>query len=338
MNSTGLKLSSMVLLLLTAGCAVGYNSALFATKTNVGLDVDSTPPTAEISIARREVVIAPVFEGGQTPPVMASFSATSNPFSRLFFGVDSTFAGGDAAVALSQTGSPSSSHENKDGNWPPEIPKPPPGTGASRICLSQKELDVSIPGKGQVRPLLFGTDSTLGIKIAWSGMTAQMPDTVRLGFNRKEFALAPLFGSESCPCMLPASHRTGAYSVDISSFLAVLENRNFVGPPSETGFTWRQYIATGASATTLANQQEFRKLFMERATPAPFKTIRVDPNDPSVICIKEWKKDLDHANELKAWWKEKGYQGLADIEIEGDSRDQKEQREAFIKDKKIPCK
>ena len=49
------------------GC-VGYNSTLFMTKSNVGLDMDSKPPTFEVSLARREGVIAPTFEGGQTPP------------------------------------------------------------------------------------------------------------------------------------------------------------------------------------------------------------------------------------------------------------------------------
>ena len=42
------------------GCA-GYDRILFVTKTNVGLDVDNKPPTAEITIARRELAITPAF-------------------------------------------------------------------------------------------------------------------------------------------------------------------------------------------------------------------------------------------------------------------------------------
>jgi len=55
-----------------AGCA-GYNTTMFMTKSNAGLDIDMKPPTAEINISRKEAVIEPVFEKGQTPPVMASF-------------------------------------------------------------------------------------------------------------------------------------------------------------------------------------------------------------------------------------------------------------------------
>jgi hypothetical protein len=94
--------AALLLALLLGGCAVGYNSTLFVTKSNIGIDADTKPPTLELSIARREGVLAPGFEGGQTPPVMASFRTSSNPFSRFFVGVQSTFAGGDASVALSR--------------------------------------------------------------------------------------------------------------------------------------------------------------------------------------------------------------------------------------------
>ena len=53
--------------LFQVGCSALEEHVLFMTKTNVGIDVDSKPPTAEISIARREAVLEPTFEGGQTP-------------------------------------------------------------------------------------------------------------------------------------------------------------------------------------------------------------------------------------------------------------------------------
>ena len=84
------------------GCA-GYNHTLFMTKSNVGLDFDSKPPTLEITVSRKEAVIAPTFEGGQTPPVMASFkprAGAGSGFGNFFLGVDQTFTGGDAAVAM----------------------------------------------------------------------------------------------------------------------------------------------------------------------------------------------------------------------------------------------
>jgi len=160
---------SILVLTNFAACAVGYDSVLFMTKSNIGIDADSKPPTAEVSIARREVVIAPRFEGGQTPPVVGSFRSHANPFSRFFFGVQSIFAGGDAAIALSEDTVSDQS---------------------SQLCLSKKPdprsfsgIDVSLPEAGHVDPFFYATDTTFGLKLAWSGTTGQFPDTVRLGFK-----------------------------------------------------------------------------------------------------------------------------------------------------------
>ncbi len=79
------------------GC-VGYDRTLFVTKTNVGLDFDSTPPTAQVSVARKEAVIEPTFENGETPPVLGSFRLNSGFW--IFADVSSTFSGGDAALIM----------------------------------------------------------------------------------------------------------------------------------------------------------------------------------------------------------------------------------------------
>src|SRR5262245_16174552 len=93
-----------ILASLLGGCA-GYNHTLFMTKSNVGLDFDSKPPTLEINVSRKEAVIAPSFEGGKTPPVLASFkpgAGGGGSFGSFFMGTDQTFAGGDAAMAMAQ--------------------------------------------------------------------------------------------------------------------------------------------------------------------------------------------------------------------------------------------
>ncbi|NBV21954.1 MAG: hypothetical protein EBS05_08545 [Proteobacteria bacterium] len=65
---------------LLQGC-VGYNRVAFATKSNVGLDFDTQPvPTMQVNISRKEMAIEPTYEGGQTPPLLASFG--SNPESK----------------------------------------------------------------------------------------------------------------------------------------------------------------------------------------------------------------------------------------------------------------
>jgi hypothetical protein len=153
---------------------------LFITKTNVGLDIDTKPPTAELSIARREGVIAPSFEEGKALPVLASFRYEGdwlNP------NISATFAGGKAAVILAQ---PSGS-----GGYPLK----------SKVCLSHPPKDSAVGLKSEegdeARPFFFATDTTFGLKVAWSGTTEAVPDTLRLGYNRKEFAYAPVFGRQN---------------------------------------------------------------------------------------------------------------------------------------------
>jgi hypothetical protein len=326
-----LSLALLQCMVLLGGCAVGYNSTLFVTKSNIGIDVDTKPPTAEISIARREGVIAPGFEGGRTPPVLASFGNDSNPFDRFFFGVQSTFVGGDAAVALSQG---PGGDEVKYG---------------SVLCLSQKPepkkflwWDMSIPEKGQVRPFSFITDTTLGLKVAWSGMTGQFPDSVQLGFSRKEFAWAPVIGTDKTNCKLLDTQKDGAYAVWMPAFLAVLDNNVTIGSPSETGVKWLQFFATGDSATILANRDEIRQVMLKRLVPVVYQGT-YDESDPKVSCIQQWlaasgdqTQQKARAKELQSWWKEKKkLGGFGTLLIK--TNEFKEHRAAFISEKNIPC-
>ncbi len=237
---------------LLTGCA-GYNHTLFMTKSNAGLDFDAKPPTAEITISRKEAVIAPAFEGGQTPPVMASFKpdiGANGPFVNFFLGVDQTFAGGDAARVMSELYNESTP---KDRN---------PSTYDSTLKLTTepkgpiKALDVAKPGK--IRPFIFGTDTMLGLKVAWSGAGGQMPDTVKAGFNRKEFAWAPL--------TMTTNNTSTPWQVKMPSFLATIDSQIQAGT-NKTGITALQYFATGEAATRLALQPDVRAAMLYRLDP-----------------------------------------------------------------------
>jgi len=268
---TRILLSLMLLGL--SGCVVGYNSTLFYTQSNIGVDAETKPPTAEISIARREGVIEPGFEAGQTAPVMAGFQSHNNPLSRFFFGVQSTFAGGDAAVALSQGPfgaqiDDAPPHRDSNGVYIP---------GSSGLCLSQAPEPpalsfASIPKKGEVMPFIFGTDSMLGLKVGWTGTAGPLPDSLKLGFNRKEAAWAPLFGTDQTSCTIPGTTTKGSYVVWMPSFLATLDANGNAGQPSETGIDWVQYFATGTSATTLANRNDVRSIMLKQIFPAASAT------------------------------------------------------------------
>jgi len=240
------------------GCA-GQNHVLFMTKSNAGLDFESKPPTLEISVSRKEVVVAPTFEGGQMPPVAASFkprAGTGGGFGNFFLGVDQTFEGGDAAMAMAalysteQTPSPAS---RTNYNSALTLTQPPRYTGSAR----------RVPGPGETRAFIFGTDTTLGLKAAWSGTGGQFPDTVRLGFNRKEFAWAPVFLATNLPVNTNAAT---TYSVKMPSFLATIQSHISAGS-SNGGISALQYFAAGDAATLLALQPAVREAMIKRLDP-----------------------------------------------------------------------
>lgn len=172
-----------------SGCA-GYDRVLFVTKTNVGLDIDNKPPTAEVTIARRELAITPTFQNADgnenTLPLLASFALTGgflNPE------IISRFAGGAAAIILAQG------------------PNKQPGDPF--LCLTEKpEIRplwkkiwhfFSRQDKEDTRAFYFATDTSFGLKVGWDGSTGPYPDTLKLGYNRKELAFPPIFSTKGCP-------------------------------------------------------------------------------------------------------------------------------------------
>ncbi len=259
-NKIARAVSLLIMIVAMIGCGIGYNKTLFFTKTNVGLDIDSRPPTAEVTIARREGVISPTFEGGQTPPVLASFTVDVKGISSLFAGISSTFAGGDAAVTMAMLYD--DSDEDVAGKY----------TCAdfdSSFDLTQEpnyldwfgnpDQSKNLLKKGEIEPFIFGTDTSFGLKVAWSGVTAQVPDTVKLGFNRKEFALAPV---TSTP--IP---NTPDSKVRMPSFLATIDNSTKLGSMEDSEIQHLQYFATGKAADFMARRYAVRKAMMSRLEP-----------------------------------------------------------------------
>ena len=250
----------LLALVLIQGCAPGYNSVLFATRSNVGFDADTAPPNLEIAISRQEGVFAPTFEGGQTVPVMASFTSESNAFTNFFWGVKSTFSTGEAAFTMSylyDTVTPS-----KDEKIPYE-----------RVTLSDIPAP-ELPGckveyvkPGKVKPMTFGTDTILGIKIKWSGQTAQYPSSINIGFKRKEATLAPIaVGTNRITNPgNPNNINHKKYEADIASLLATIDTN--VSASENAKFTYLQYFATGSAASNLARQSAVREAMLKRAYP-----------------------------------------------------------------------
>ncbi len=259
---------------LPGGCGIGYDRVYFATRTNVGLDIDSQPPTLEATIARREGVIEPTFDGGQTLPVMASFASSSTAAERFFGGVATTFAGGDAAVLMSKL------YNDPDAAL---------DTHAAAIASAHEEAAVKLaspvgPEGGfwsfdwephtadDLEPLVFGTDSALGLKVAASGTGGGtfFPNVV-FGFRRKEFALAPVFQQDE------EHDGVKTRKVHMPSLLATVDSdfaATAMAQGVDTTLTYVQYFATGRAASNLALRRAVREPMLRKILP--------DADDPAV--------------------------------------------------------
>lgn len=233
----------------STGCA-GYDRILFVTKTNVGLDIDDKPPTAELTIARRELAITPTFEDAQgdenTLPLLASFGLSGN---FLDPEITSRFAGGEAAVLLAQG---------------PDRPSSAPS--GSSLCLSKepdtrplwKKIWHSLVGRSKdgTRPFYFATDTSFGLKAAWDGTTGPYPSTLKLGYNRKELAFPPVFVTQGCSVDPTAAPNPDFWKVTVPSFFASLDNSSALKELSASGTTHIQFFATGRAASEFVRRAE----------------------------------------------------------------------------------
>ncbi len=265
---TRISMLTCALALGLTGCGTGYNRVLFLARSNVGLEASTLPPTLELDINRLEGVVAPQFENGKKMPVMASFKYGSE--SMFSPAVGSTFATGDAAMTMASL----YNDELPVSSWRDRVQlvkgKTPGGYPADSTLVLEKEPTIDDPPwwrawftprrtfqKTDVRPVFFGTDTSFGLKIAWSGMTNVIPDSVRLGFNRKELAIVPITMEED----------DDGYKMRMASLLATIDNSVEVGSPRDTKVSYLQYFATGDAATLLALQPSVRQAMLKRLDP-----------------------------------------------------------------------
>ncbi|QPK65357.1 hypothetical protein IVG45_10690 [Methylomonas sp. LL1] len=286
------NLSLVVFCAALSGCA--GDRVLFVTKTNVGLDVDTKPPTAEVTVARRELAILPIFpinssekapenkdqgeiidknkekqaesDGNQNSeevalPLLGAFGLRGNFLDPR---ITAHFAGGDAAVYLAQ-----------ESNKPVE----------SSICMQSKPGDTRgwllktlhfFTGKGpeeyqtEPRPFYFATDTSYGLKVAWSGTSGPYPDSLKLGYNRKEFASPPIFVNEGC-----ANGKNG-WNIKMPSFYASIDNKSGIDDAAnqaDQSNIWKsatnhvQFFATGQAASEFAKRTSVRQVAFENIAP-----------------------------------------------------------------------
>lgn len=255
-----------------SGCA--GDRVLVATKTNIGLDIDSKPPTAEITIARRELAIQPTFpdiadkkdnnghEIKETSlPILASFDLQGKFFNPRIIG---HFAGGDAAVYLAQE----PTEDNRGDNKPPV---------ESSLCLKSQPEDprgwflkmwtTYEEYQKEPRSFYFATDTAYGLKVAWSGTAGPYPDSLKLGYNRKEFASPPIFVDEGC-----GGQQTGVWNVKLPSFYAAIDNASGLETFEGGKVNHVQFFATGQAATAFAKRASIRQVAFEGMAPDAAKS------------------------------------------------------------------
>jgi hypothetical protein len=247
----------LVVLVLIQGCAIGHNRVLLATRSNVGFGYELAPASLEIALSRFEGVIEPVFEGGQTVPVMASFSTEAEGISNFLGRVSSTFSTGEAAFLMSYLYGMETRYAKE---WYKQDPYKNFKVKLSKIPRGRLPLGrvAKLPQEGEMRPVLFGTDTNLGIKINWTGATGPLgaPTSANIGFRRKEAALAPV----------SLKSAGASYEVDVPSLLATIDTN--VKSETKATLKYLQYFATGSAANNLALQQNVRKSMLERMDPS----------------------------------------------------------------------
>lgn len=270
-----------------SGCAT--DRVLVATKTNIGLDVDTKPPTAEITIARRELAIQPTFPNVATPggetalPVLASFN-----FHGTFFNPSITghFAGGDAAVHLAR---------GSGANGPVDSSlclKDEPADARGGLLKIWHKLTSTDHATYKKTPRLFylATDTMFGLKAAWSGATGPYPDSLKLGYNRKEFASPPIFVNQGC------GGDVNKWSVHLPSFYASIHNASAISTLTGSKVTSVQFFATGQAATEFSKRESIRQIAFEGMAP---DAAEIDAEPLNNALIEDIKGAFDKADTSK---------------------------------------
>ncbi len=86
----------------------------------------------------------------------------------------------------------------------------------------------------------------------WSGTTAQYPDAVKVGYNRKEFAVSPIFVEPTTSACLTDKGLAGTHEVHMPSFFAWIYNYNDLTDVGNADNRFVQVFATGKAASQAA--------------------------------------------------------------------------------------
>src|SRR6266478_3415409 len=203
--SRGKRWSVVSAALLLQGCDINY--ATFVTSTHLGIKADVKTEQIAIGIGRTDVFVGPGYpEEGTAPSVFGYLKSNAQVFSPQ---VTQLYATGAAADAVTQQNAPSQP-------------------------VNSAPSDLS----GVRRPLVFGTNTDVGLKVAF---VANAPSSIDFGYNREELSIIPL---------QPNLAQTGK---DIyAPVLAAVALNVAADTPTSSSLALGQFFATGAAAINLA--------------------------------------------------------------------------------------
>ncbi len=208
-----------------SACAAPQNTVYFATSTSFGVNAEKTPPSASVAYDRTEIYVAPRTSNGGLPPVTGSFQSGGNFFNPA---VRQIYATGAASVLVNGGTAKAS----------------PPMTG------DLKDDQVAF----------FGTTTTIGLKV---GFDETGPNTLVLGFKRKELSIIPLGMNDN---------KERVYPSVLASVDTTVSTKDF----QDAGLSINQYFATGTAAEALAGSKNIQDIFGAAAADAAAATLTPD--------------------------------------------------------------
>lgn len=133
-------------------------------------------------------------------------------------------------------------------------------TGKAAVIVAGGSTDGASTLVSGARQSFAGTTTTFGLKLSF---TTGAPESLNLGYKRKEFSFIPLEckapdarGDAECDRFLNAS-TIASYDTTVSTTTL-----------ATTGLTTRQFIATGLAAEALAGNQRVKDVFQKESANA----------------------------------------------------------------------
>jgi hypothetical protein len=304
-------------ILTIVGCTTA-DRVFLVTKTNVGLDIDNKPPTAEITISRKEIAIQPIYpvsycdlknqDQSKKPdcvlpdilepktenqelglPLLAAFGLQGHFLNPHITG---HFAGGEAAHNLAVEKTDNNGNDNPNSEICLQRPPIDSRNFLARFWESEEDY------RKRQQNFYFATDTSYGLKVGWSGTSGPYPDTLKLGYNRKEYASPPIFFNKGCV------NNSNGWSVKLPSFYAsidnssgwggkngILENIKEVFNPWSAKLEHVQFFATGTAATEFSKREQVRQVAFQNMAPNAAALTTKEINEDSLAAIGEGIKD-----------------------------------------------